>query len=128
VKLLLGTHAFVWWMTGDSRLSPEAWCAICDPLNDLFLSSVSVVEMAVKTKLGKLRVDVPLEQFPARGMALGGVSELPLTIRHALLLASLPVHHRDPFDRRLVAQSLVEGMPVVSQDAQLRPYGANIIG
>jgi len=128
VKLLLDTHIFIWWMTEDSRLSPEARQAICDPDNELFLSSVSVVEMTVKIRLGKLRVDALPEQFLTRGMVQGQISELPLTIRHALQLASLPLHHRDPCDRMLLAQAIAEGMSVVSQDSQMRPYGVKMIG
>lgn len=128
MKLLLDTQIFIWWMTEDSRLSPEARHAICDPANELFLSSVSVVEMAVEIRLGRVRVDALPEHFLDRGMVQRQVSELPLTIRHALRLASLPLHHRDRFDRMMPAQATVEGMSLVSLDSQMRPYAVNLIG
>jgi PIN domain nuclease of toxin-antitoxin system len=128
LKLLLDTHVFIWWMTAEPRLTSQVRQGICDPGNELFLSSISVVEMAIKIRLGKLRLDGPLEQFVVRGMVQGQVSELPLTIRHALELASLPLHHRDPFDRLLLAQAIAERMSLVTQDSQLRPYGVNLIG
>ena len=106
MNLLLDTHVFIWSKTDDPRMSSSAWSMLRDPGNQLFMSSISVAEMAIKSAIGKLSLDLPLDQFVTTGMRNGQIAELPLRSSHAIRLASLPLHHRDPFDRLLIATAL----------------------
>ncbi len=127
MKLLLDTCTFLWMSTNEDSLSTIARSAITDPANRRFLSSISVMELAIKTKLRKLVLHAPLEQVVHEGMRRGVVEELPVAIEHSLAVARLPLLHRDPFDRLLIAQSQVEGMPLVTNDAAIRQYAVQII-
>jgi PIN domain nuclease of toxin-antitoxin system len=118
VKLLLDTHVLIWWDEG-AKLSRAAREAIQDA-DQVFVSAVSGWEVAIKTALGRLkprrRVSDAIED--------SGFEELPLRLRHAEVLATLPPHHRDPFDRMLVAQALSDGLTVVTRDAAFDAYDA----
>ena len=118
MRLLLDTHVFVWWYTGDERLSRRAQEAIADPANEVLASAVIVWEIAVKRALGRMRFDGSVE----RAVAGEAFLPLPVTLRHAELVGTLPHHHGDPFDRLLLAQAQAESMTLVTQDAQLRAY------
>lgn len=128
MKLLLDTHVFLWWMHNDPRLSAIVIAAVEDDQNQIFVSSISAVEMAIKVRLEKLRIDSPLPEFLSRGMEALRAIELPVKIPHALRLAQLPIYHRDPFDRLLVAQAQIEGLTLVTDDAKIHLYGIPIIG
>lgn len=119
MRLLLDTHILLWWLGDDDRLGTTARAAIGDGRNDVLVSSVSVMEIAIKRSLGKL--DAPDDIFGA--LAEEGLDELPLLSRHAVAIEHLPWHHRDPFDRMLVAQALTEGLVLVTHDDRLRDYG-----
>lgn len=123
MKLLLDTHVFLWWMHDDPRLSATAIAAIQDESNQIILSSISAIEMAIKVRLGKLRLSSPLPLVLKRGMEGLRATEWPVLISHAACLMELPLHHRDPFDRILVAQAQVEGMILVSADEKIKLYG-----
>jgi PIN domain nuclease of toxin-antitoxin system len=123
MRLLLDTHAFLWWVEDDSRLSRKARAAIAEPGNDCFLSLASSWEMAIKISLGKLRLAAPLERFIPEQLAANGFRELAIDFRHVARVSRLPFHHRDPFDRLLVAQALEEDLTVVSADRVFRTYG-----
>ena len=123
MKLLLDTHAFLWFVGGNTRLSTPARSSIEDPANQSFISVASLWEMAVKISLGKLHIEQPYETFIPRQMARNGFHPLPIDVGHAAALISLPFHHRDPFDRLLVAQAKVEHLAVVSRDSMLDAYG-----
>jgi PIN domain nuclease of toxin-antitoxin system len=123
MRLLLDTHAFLWWVTADPRLSVKAADAIREPANERFLSAASAAEVAVKTSIGKLRIGLPVETFIGNGMRQSVTLELPVQIRHAYRMATLPLHHRDPFDRLLVATALEDGLVLVTDDAEIRKYG-----
>jgi PIN domain nuclease of toxin-antitoxin system len=118
-RLLVDTHALLWWLTDDPGLSATARDALADPTNDVRVSTASLWEIAVKRALGKLTApgDLP-DQIEAAGFAW-----LSIHAEHAWKVRDLPGHHRDPFDRLLVAQALVEGMPVVSADTRFGAYG-----
>ena len=127
MKLLLDTHIFLWWISGDRRLSASAREILRDPRNERFLSSISVAEIALKTALGKLKLRDTAENTVRSGMSRLPALELPLRISHTLLLASLPLHHRDPFDRLLIAQAMSEGIPIMTRDPQMQLYGVTTI-
>lgn len=123
MKLLLDTHAFLWFIGGSSRLSSSARTVIEASGNERFISAASIFEMAIKISLGKLTVGQPLEEILARETDSGAFSLLPIEVRHVSVLASLPFHHRDPFDRLLAAQSLVDGLVLLSVDEAFEAYG-----
>ena len=123
MRLLIDTHALIWYVDQDHLLSPTAHAAITDPSNDLLLSSGSVWEIAIKAGLKKLTLSQPYRPWIEKAMADLGLSLLPITVEHADAQAGLPMHHKDPFDRLLVAQSVIEKVPLVSADAHFDPYG-----
>jgi len=123
MRLLLDTHLLVWWFAG-AKLPRTARELISDPANEVFASAASIWELAIKSALGRIDVDTD-ELVPA--LAKGGVAELPVTARHASAVARLPDHHRDPFDRLLVAQSLVEPMLLLTHDRILARYGSSVV-
>lgn len=117
--LLLDTHAFLWWLSDDNHLPVSARQAILDPDNDVCFSTVSAWEIAIKAQQRRRDIftvlgDPPL-WFP-QAVAADGFRVLPVELRHALRVYSLPAHHRDPFDRLLVAQAELEGLAIVSRD------------
>jgi PIN domain nuclease of toxin-antitoxin system len=123
VKLLLDTHTLIWSVDEPSRLSPDAAAALQDPANDLLLSVGSVWEIAIKIGLGKLRLTLPYRQWRVQAVADLGLSLLPITINYADVQAGLPFHHRDPFDRLLIAQALTKRIPIVGADPAFDAYG-----
>lgn len=127
MKLLLDTHTFLWLVEGSSNLSRAAQAALTDPAHELFLSAASIWELAIKTSNRKLALSDPLDAFVGKWSATYQLALLPIDTPHALAVARLPDHHRDPFDRMLIAQALVERMSLVSGDAKLTPYSAPII-
>lgn len=124
MDLLLDTHAFIWWNAQDPRLADVARDAIRDPENRIVVSAASVWEIAIKRKTGKLsfRHDV------LKAIAADGFETIDITPGHADAAGSLPLHHADPFDRLLVAQTRIEQLILVTQDRQLMPYGVPLIG
>jgi len=127
VKLLLDTHTFLWSVGDDPRLSATARQNISDPSNDLFISIASLWEATVKITIGKMRVPGDSIDYLLHRATQTGVTTLPILSMHLQQLQKLPMLHRDPFDRILVAQSMVEKMPVVSVDSQLRQYPCKIL-
>lgn len=123
MNLLLDTHVVLWWLSDDPTLSDAARSAIADPENTVFLSAVVVWEIRIKQGIGKL--DLP-ENFGAV-LAEQRFPELAVTVQHADAIAVLPAIHRDPFDRLLVAQAMVEKMTIVTRDSAIAAYGVNII-
>lgn len=126
MRVLLDTHAFLWFVTGDARVSRAARRALEDPAAELHVSTASVWEMAIKSSLGRLTLPSPLEDYVAEQVA-DGVRVLPVEWPHAAAVQRLPFHHRDPFDRLLAAQALLERMPVVTRDRVFRKYGVDVI-
>jgi len=123
VKLLLDTHAFLWFIDGNTKLSRKARSLIEEDENEKLVSMASLLEIAIKTSLGKLRLDQPFENFISLQLQHNDFHLFPLTTAHAVGLSCLPFHHRDPFDRMIIAQSLVENIPVLSSDVAFDDYG-----
>jgi PIN domain nuclease of toxin-antitoxin system len=123
VRLLLDTHAFLWFLLDEPRLSGIAKSLISDPLNEVEVSPASYWEVAIKIALGKYSLPEPYQVFIEREIASNCMRILPIEPRHAAALTTMPMHHRDPFDRLIVAQALVEGVPLVSGDPKLDLYG-----
>lgn len=127
MKVLLDTSTFLWMSTDETMLSSPARRIIADPSNTRFSSSISVVELAIKTRLEKLTLHAPLDQAIREGVLRGAVEELPLRFEHSLALAGLPLLHRDPFDRILIAQAQVERIALITSDALIRQYPVQTI-
>jgi len=122
MKLLLDTQAFLWFLLDDGRLSVRARAAI-EQAEVAYLSPASHWEIAIKIALGKYALPEPFEQFMARELASNNITILPIEVRHTSLITTLPFHHRDPFDRLIIAQALADDLQVVSVDAQFDAYG-----
>ena len=127
MRILLDTHSFLWWITDDPRLSPRAREIMSDGENRLFLSAASGWEIAIKSRLGRLVIPEPLESFVPVQLAENGIEGLPIALSHALHVASLPDHHRDPFDRILVAQSELEHLPILTGDPLIAQYAVETV-
>ncbi len=117
MKILLDTHTFIRWANDRVKLSPRAFAFCQDPANTLLLSVASVWEMQVKLQLGKMQLTLPLVDIITRQQQLNHISVFAIRLEDALALDSLPLRHRDPFDRMIVAQANVEGAVLLSQDA-----------
>jgi PIN domain nuclease of toxin-antitoxin system len=122
VRLLLDTHAFLWWLEGDRRMSRRARSLVGDEANEIFVSAASVWEIATKARLGKLPGAVAVAVDVPAAIASQGFSPLAVTAVHAQRAGSLSGPHRDPFDRMLVAQGELEGLSVVSLDRIFDEY------
>ncbi|AEP13142.1 MULTISPECIES: type II toxin-antitoxin system VapC family toxin [Chloracidobacterium] len=127
MKLLLDTHTVLWFWWDDPQLGATAKAAICNPANQKFVSLVSPWEVAIKVSLKKLDIGGSYAGFFRQHMLRTYFEWLPFRDDHFNCLTTLPFHHRDPFDRMLVAQSLIEGMPLLSADTIFDTYGVNRI-
>jgi PIN domain nuclease of toxin-antitoxin system len=124
VKLLLGTHALIWWLSDDNRIGPRARALIADPGNDLLVSVVSLWEIVVKVRVGKLVADI---REIAGACDRGGFVSVDVRPDHLKLLATLPMHHRDPFDHLLIAQAITEDAAFVTDDHHAARYPVRAI-
>ncbi len=124
MKLLLDTHALLWYLTAPEKLPAAAHRAIRSAENDVYASLASAWEISIKVALGKLDFDA---QGLARALPAVGVEPLGIGLQHTALIAELPRHHGDPFDRMLVAQALSESMVLVTRDQALGQYGVRIL-
>ena len=127
MNLLLDTHVWLWMVAQPDRLRPSTRALLEAAENDLFLSAASSWEMAIKYARGNLPLPEGPESFVPPRLVRDAVRPLPITHPHALRVAALPPHHRDPFDRLLVAQALVEGMSLVTADQALEVYGVPLV-
>ena len=125
MRLLLDTHAFLWWLDGDRRLSRKVRALIGDEGNVVLVSAVSAWEISTKARLGKLPGAVDVAADIAGSVAAQDFSGLDITILHAQRAGRLPGEHRDPFDRMLVAQAQLEDLPIVSDDPVFDAYGVS---
>ena len=123
MRLLLDTHAWLWFVLGDSSLSPTARSAIEDAANEKLISPASYWELAIKSSIGRYRLPTSYASFVDHAIRGQGFVVLPVLESHTSVVAALPFHHRDPFDRLLVAQALTENIPLVSADDTLDRYG-----
>ena len=126
MKLLLDTHAFIWWYNESDRLPQQVLSACQDTSNSLMLSVASVWEMQIKSQLGKLRLSAPLTEIIRHQQEQNQLQILPITLPAVFALSDLPMHHRDPFDRLLIAQAKVDQLQLVSNDGQFQHYSVSI--
>jgi PIN domain nuclease of toxin-antitoxin system len=122
VKLLLDTQCWLWWFAQPERLSEEAITQIADETNEIWFSVASVWEIGIKVAIGKLPLPEPPDRYISSRMGQLDVRSLQITAIHALRAAALPLHHRDPFDRMLIAQAQLEEMTIVTADAVFKQY------
>ena len=122
MRFLLDTHALLWWAAGDNRLSSRAAGLLTDPANELLLSAAVVWEISIKAALGRLTLGGTPDQFIQRAIGSLGMIPLPIRIEHSLDVYRLPAHHQDPFDRILISQARIEGVPLISRDRKMTAY------
>lgn len=122
MRLLLDTQCWLWWFAQPERLSEEAIAHIADETNELWFSVASIWEIGIKVGIGKLPLPEPIDSYISSRMVQLGARSLEITAPHALRVAALPLHHRDPFDRILIAQAQIEDMTLVSADAIFGKY------
>jgi PIN domain nuclease of toxin-antitoxin system len=127
LKVLIDTHAFLWWCLDDPQLSDDAQSAIADEANTVIVSAVVGWEIAIKYRLGKLPLPEEPRQFVTSRVPLNRFAVLDISMAHALHVVSLADKHRDPFDRMLVAQAQVEDMPIISADEAISQYDVRTI-
>jgi PIN domain nuclease of toxin-antitoxin system len=127
VKFLLDTHTFLWWITDDPQLSEAAREIIRNSDNELFLSVASAWEMAIRVRLGRLHLPDRPDRFVPDQLARNGIQPLPIEMSHALYVARLPSIHNDPFDRLIVAQSMLEKLPIITKDGVIAKYEVTVV-
>lgn len=127
MRVLLDTNSFLWFISGSDRLSIDAKNFIADMQNQLVLSAASLWEIAIKISLGKLDLLQPYGQLISQQLEENDIAVLPLEIGHLNKVIDLPFHHRDPFDRLIIAQALAEEIPVISSDAVFSQYAVKLI-
>ena len=127
MKLLLDTHIFIWWVDEPEKLSTAAISALEDEANELLLSVASVWEMQIKVQLGKLKLSLPLKELVKNQQDTNDLQVSPVALTHVLTLDSLPFHHKDPFDRLLMAQAIAEGLTIVTADSQFSAYPVKLL-
>jgi PIN domain nuclease of toxin-antitoxin system len=123
MRILLDTHAFLWFILDDPQLSTTARAIIEDPANDVEVSPASYWEIAIKISLQKYSLPQPYQQFMESQIAINDFRILHIEPKHTNLITTMPPHHKDPFDRLLVAQAIAEGISIVSVDEQFDSYG-----
>jgi len=123
MRLLLDTHALLWFQTDDPKLSAVAKAAMEDPANERWLSPISLLEIALKNRLGKLPLPAPFGVMYPVSLLSRDIHLLPVAPQHIEPLTTLPLHHKDPFDRLIAATALVEGLTLVSRDSLMDAYG-----
>lgn len=122
MRVLVDSHTIIWAVDDPGRLGPVASRILPDPANELLVIAGTAWEIAVKVSVGKLNLSLPFRDWLSQALATLGAIFLPITIDHAAAQVGLPFHHRDPFDRLLIAQAMVEGVPVVSADPTFDLY------
>lgn len=122
MKALLDTHSFLWFLGGSSKLSPKARSMIADLENSVLVSTASLWEVAIKVSIGKLSLARPFVEFIPEQLAHQQIAVLSVELAHLAMVAELPLHHRDPFDRLIIAQAITEALPVISVDEAFDAY------
>ncbi|MCC5602103.1 type II toxin-antitoxin system VapC family toxin [Nostoc sp. CHAB 5714] len=122
MRFLLDTHTFIWFVTDSPKLSLSAKALIEDEYNEKLFSTASIWEMAIKHSLGKLRFDLPLQTFVKQQITQNSMDLLSIELDHLAVVATMPLHHRDPFDRLLIAQAIVEQVPILGMDSAFDAY------
>lgn len=127
MRLLLDTHVFIWWADEQESLSATALSALKDEANELVLSVASVWEMQIKVQLGKLKLSRPLRELVESQVETNDLKILRVELAHVLVLDTLPFHHKDPFDRMLIAQGIQEDVTLVSADPEFPAYSVKLL-
>lgn len=127
MKLLLDTHTFIWWDSDPARLSPQVLALCQNRDNTVLLSVVSVWEMQIKSQLGRLTLHTSLTEIVTSQQQSNGIQILPVTLAHVLALDTLPLHHKDPFDRLLISQASLEGATLLSKDTIFTDYAVKVM-
>jgi len=127
MKVLIDTHIFIWYVQNSEKLTNSVAKLINNGRNEILLSTVSIWEIAIKQSIGKLNLGVPYANFIREQMSLNKMELLPISLEHLEIVTSLPFHHRDPFDRLLIAQAIAEGIAIVSADSAFSLYPVQII-
>jgi len=127
MRILLDTHAFLWWITDDQRISLQARGLMADRRSDLFVSSASGWEIAVKASLGRIKLPSPIDRFLIEQLRENRMEVLPIQMAHALHVQTLPRCHRDPFDRILVAQAQLEKLTILSGDQEIAQCDVEVL-
>ena len=127
MKYLLDTHTFIWWDSEPVKLSPQVLTLCQDRANMVLLSVASVWEMQIKLQLGKLKLNLPLAEVIESQRQTNNIEMLPVTLPHVLALQNLPSHHKDPFDRLLIAQANVEEAVLLSGDSIFAKYPVKLL-
>ena len=127
MKLLLDTHIFLWWDSEPTKLSNNVLTALTDPRNSLFLSVVSVWEMQIKKDIGKLSIRIALADMLIEQETKNQIKVLPIEAKHIFGLETMPQHHKDPFDRLIIAQAIVEDLTMISNDGIFSSYGIKLL-
>ena len=123
MKLLLDTHAFLWFIMGSANLSDKARTLIEDPVNEKLLSIASLWEIAIKNSLGKLTLASSFDELIPEQLRMNGIGLLNIRVDHLSVLTTLPFHHRDPFDRLIIAQARTMGLPLITGDEKIHDSG-----
>ena len=127
MRFLLDTHVFLWFMTGDERLGEQAHGVLEDIENEILLSLASLWEIAIKSSLNKLHLKRPFGELIPRQLMGNEIGLLPIELKHLTVLTDLPFHHRDPFDRLLIAQAISEHVPILTGDPAFCDYPVQVI-
>lgn len=127
MKYLLDTHAFLWFVTDDNRLSSKAKSIIQNSNNEIHFSAASAWEISIKAKLGRLKLRGDLESFIIEQLAENSFGPLAITVSHSLYTEKLPQIHKDPFDRIMISQSKVENMVMITRDKEIREYKVSTV-
>ncbi len=127
MKYILDTHAFLWFICEDKQLSRNACDIIRKRDNEIYFSAGSAWEISIKTGLGRLSIREELESFLIDQLAVNRTLSLPITLSHAAFTRNLPTIHKDPFDRILIAQSIVEDMPLITRDRTMGKYDVKVV-
>ena len=127
MKYLLDTHAFLWFVSEDNRLSSKAQSIIINSQNEVYFSAVSAWEISIKIRLGRLTIEEDLEPFIIKQLAENNFSTLSITIFHSIYTSKLPNIHKDPFDRMIVAQAQVEDLSIISKDKNIKKYSVPVV-
>ena len=127
MRYLLDTHAFLWFVLDDKRISTKAKSIIADSENEIYFSAASAWEMAIKTKLARLKFKGELGSFIIEQLSTNSFVPLSITISHSLYTEQLPQIHKDPFDRIIIAQSKLEDLPLISTDKKIRKYPTTVV-
>ncbi|RKY69484.1 MAG: PIN domain nuclease [Candidatus Latescibacterota bacterium] len=127
MKFLLDTHTFLWWDSEPAKLSPQVLTSCQDRANAVLLSVASAWEMQIKLQLGKLKLNMSLAELIESQRRTNNIEMLPVALPHVLALQNLPSHHKDPFDRLLIAQANVEGAVLLSNDSIFAKYSVQLL-